>query len=81
MSRPPSLRYGAPLRNVCDIIELGRDVGLAESGAHPYRFTTLRLIGRALLLECFRSFLKLIWGYVFHVSRNAPRITEWVFDC
>jgi hypothetical protein len=38
-SRPPSLRYGAPSPNVCHVIELGRDVGLAESGAHPYRIT------------------------------------------
>jgi hypothetical protein len=39
MSRPPSLRYGAPSPNVCHVIELGRDVGLAESGGHPYRIT------------------------------------------
>ena len=60
----------------------------ATSGTHadeqkliPTVLPPLRLAGRALLLECLGSLLELIWGYVFYMSRNAPRITERVFDC
>ena len=66
------------IRHATDERELIRSVFVVSL---PLYF--LRLAGRSceLSLERFGSFLELIWGYVFHMSGDAPGIAEWVLDC